>query len=309
MKIINKNTPILVTGHHRSGTTWVGKVLSKAPRTGYIHEPFNISNNWYYYTNKIKTWFFHIDESNQEIFHPLLKKTFSFNLSIKDQKKLSSEKYLHYLYFFTIFKYYQILQFKPLIKDPIAFFSAGWIADEFNCKVIVTIRHPASFVASLKVKKWKFNFNNFYRQKHLMEKLEPFAAEIEKMSLNQEKYSIIDQGILLWRIFAHQTNEYKKKYPNWFIIRHMDLINNPKDSFKKIFEYCDLRFTDKTGKFLERTMSSNNPKEVKNTNDVFRDTHSLLMLWKKRLSSSEVEKLREGVEDYYYYFYNDGNWL
>ena len=33
--------PILVTGAHRSGTTWIGKMLALAPGVGYIHEPFS----------------------------------------------------------------------------------------------------------------------------------------------------------------------------------------------------------------------------------------------------------------------------
>src|SRR4051812_882111 len=33
--------PILVTGAHRSGTTWVGAMLALSPRVGLIHEPFN----------------------------------------------------------------------------------------------------------------------------------------------------------------------------------------------------------------------------------------------------------------------------
>jgi len=37
--------PILVTGSHRSGTTWAGRSLVLAPNTAYIHEPFNIETN------------------------------------------------------------------------------------------------------------------------------------------------------------------------------------------------------------------------------------------------------------------------
>ena len=33
--------PILVTGAHRSGTTWVGAMLTLSPRIGLIHEPFS----------------------------------------------------------------------------------------------------------------------------------------------------------------------------------------------------------------------------------------------------------------------------
>ncbi|WP_075261386.1 sulfotransferase [Geobacillus thermocatenulatus] len=51
-----KNNPILVTGAHRSGTTFVGKMLSLHPSIGYIQEPFNKDfgvkgiENWFLYT-------------------------------------------------------------------------------------------------------------------------------------------------------------------------------------------------------------------------------------------------------------------
>ena len=40
-----KTRPILVTGSHRSGTTWVGHMLRMNPNLGYIFEPFNIEMN------------------------------------------------------------------------------------------------------------------------------------------------------------------------------------------------------------------------------------------------------------------------
>jgi hypothetical protein len=36
-----KRKTILVTGSHRSGSTWAEQILAIAPNTGYIHEPFN----------------------------------------------------------------------------------------------------------------------------------------------------------------------------------------------------------------------------------------------------------------------------
>ena len=36
------NNPILVTGSHRSGTTWVGKMLAADSDTAYISEPLNV---------------------------------------------------------------------------------------------------------------------------------------------------------------------------------------------------------------------------------------------------------------------------
>src|SRR5690349_10236845 len=36
--------PILVTGAHRSGSTWVGRMLAEAPGVLYVHEPFSVSD-------------------------------------------------------------------------------------------------------------------------------------------------------------------------------------------------------------------------------------------------------------------------
>src|SRR6476620_4378035 len=33
--------PIVVTGTHRSGTTWVGEMIATSPQVAYVHEPFN----------------------------------------------------------------------------------------------------------------------------------------------------------------------------------------------------------------------------------------------------------------------------
>ena len=33
------NEPILITGSHRSGTTWVGNIIRNLPRIYYLHEP------------------------------------------------------------------------------------------------------------------------------------------------------------------------------------------------------------------------------------------------------------------------------
>ena len=39
---------------------------------------------------------------------------------------------------------------RVVMKDPLAFFSAEWLMQNFGMTVVVLIRHPAAFVASLK---------------------------------------------------------------------------------------------------------------------------------------------------------------
>lgn len=41
MTSLSKVRPILVTGVHRSGTMWAGRMLGLPRGIGYIHEPFD----------------------------------------------------------------------------------------------------------------------------------------------------------------------------------------------------------------------------------------------------------------------------
>jgi hypothetical protein len=55
--------PILVTGSHRSGTTWVGRMISLDIDVGYIHEPFNISLPPGYNKLELNYWFTYINSN------------------------------------------------------------------------------------------------------------------------------------------------------------------------------------------------------------------------------------------------------
>lgn len=56
--------PILVTGAHRSGTTWIGNIISSAQNVFYVQEPFNIGikrkNSPCFY------WFEHVEGKSHD---------------------------------------------------------------------------------------------------------------------------------------------------------------------------------------------------------------------------------------------------
>ncbi len=59
----------------------------------------------------------------------------------------------------------------PLVKDPIALFSAEWLAATFDMRVLVMIRHPAAFAASIRRRGWRHRFADFLEQPLLMRDL------------------------------------------------------------------------------------------------------------------------------------------
>lgn len=291
--------PILVTGAHRSGTTWVGQMLSLDKNTRYIHEPFNIDEKrispltyWYEFVSENSP-----KEKQKDIYnymHEII--TFSASGIVKDFKIIDGPRDV-YRFFRDI---YTRAVKRPLIKDPLALMSTEWLAQKFNCDVVALIRHPAAFVASLKVKNWTHSFDHFLEQKDLMKKLEPFASDIEKYVKNPP--DIIDQGILLWNIDYYILDEYRQNYPDWIIIKHEDLSLDPMGEYKKIYQKLDLDFGVDVEKKIQASSSASKSEHLK------RDSKKNINTWKKRLTKKEIERVIKGTEMVWKKYYSEKDW-
>ena len=300
--------PILVTGSHRSGSTWVGRMISESPEIVYVHEPFN---PFYYspgiYHKKFDRPFTYITSENEKSYYRPIKRTINlqYNIlsAINSQQqtlpviKKEMENYQHYSQARQENK-------RVLIKDPIAFFSADWLSSRFNMQTIVLIRHPAAFIASLKIKKWGFNFQNFLDQPQLLnDHLDHFKREIIEYS--ESSHSIIDQGILLWRIINSVTLHYKEKHNDWRFIRHEDISLDPIKEYMDIFDFLEIDFTEKIKQtILNHTNLDDNNKESL----IMRNSKENILTWKERLTTKEIEHIKKNVNDIAQFFYSESDW-
>jgi hypothetical protein len=305
----NKMTkPILVTGGHRFGTTWVGRILSASEDLIYIGEPFNVEKSISFGIN-LPYWFTYINNENEKLYYESIKKIIRLqpNLSEELRKSISlnySQKIIKNYLRFTIARF---IGLTPLIKDPIALFSAEWLANNFDMNVVIIIRHPAAFISSLKNLNWNFPFNHLLEQPLLMkDHLVVFKEEIIKYS--KKRKDIIDQGILLWEIFAYIINKYKNNNKKWIFLKHEDLSRDPLNSYFKLYKDLGLNFNSKIVKFINRCSSSANPIDAKNPYYLKRDSKLSTYKWKKRLNKYEIERIREKVEYISCHFYRNNEW-
>jgi hypothetical protein len=286
--------PILVTGAHRSGTTWVGKMLAHSPSVHYIHEPFNID----YSPCKIKPdyWFQYITRQNE---HPMYQQIERLVTPRPSQKPKGIKQLLH---FFNPIPGQQ----RVLIKDPIAVFSVEWLAQRFNMDVVIMIKHPAAFVGSIRERNWTHDFNHFLKQPLLLEEhLGPFKEEILKFT--QKEYDIIDQAILLWKLIYYMVSRYRGKYPEWFYIRHEDLSLDPGSGFKRIFQYVNLGLTKETQKLIREHSNDTNPVDG-DIHSIKRNSQALIKKWKTKFTQEEIKRIRDGVEKISEKFYSNEDW-
>lgn len=292
---------ILISGSHRSGSTWTGRVISKAKGVRYVHEPFNIDIERE--NSPIIHWFQYVSGEDEND-HRIEAYLNSFLRVQKNDvlKELKGIKTIRKLQGFTIDFIRKAVYKRTVMKDPIAIMSVEWMAHRFEMDVVILIRHPAAFVASLKVKKWAFDFSNFLDQPLLINTLVPHYREDITEACKSEM-SIIKQGILLWNIIHSIIGRYSEKYKNdWYFVKHEDLSRDPAKEFENMFKFLGLTYSSKVNEYIESTSQS----RVKGSLE--RDSKANIMSWKKRLSEDEIKKIKEGTINVWPKFYGEDEW-
>jgi hypothetical protein len=303
------NKPILVTGAHRSGTTWVGRMLAANPQTAYISEPLNVLHRPGVFHATVEHWYPYITESNDShylpAFHELIELKYDLLSEIRSLR--SRRDLMRMGRDLAIFTYGKLRRQRVLLKDPFAVFSTPWFAQKLNCEVVITIRHPAAFASSLKRLNWPFDFNHLLSQPGLMhDHLESERGEMQAMQPDD----IVGQAALLWRMiyrFVHQTSA---EFADFKIIRHEDLSLDPVRGYRSLYQTLDLTFDEKVKDVILNSSSSENPVKLAKdrTFSVKLDSRAALSNWKKILSAEEISRVRKmttGVADL---FYSESDW-
>lgn len=257
---------VLVSGCFHSGTTWVGKMLCKSEEIEYFHEPFNLDYG------PLQQWIEYIPQDSTT-YLPFFQEQFS-----------SSRK---------------------LMKDPLAIFSVNWLAHHFQIKPILLIRHPAAFYTSFLERGRIPRIEILSSQKELMRVLpseirKQFEAYAQETTLSKAKFCTAVWNATNWFIL-----QYKKQHPDWLFIRHEDISISPVDSFKQLFEYAQLSFTqDVKDNIIETSGFSGET----NYRSYHRDSKSEVKKWKTRLSTEEITKIKSLTSEISAHFYSEEDW-
>lgn len=301
--------PILVTGAHRSGTTWVGKMLAADADTAYISEPLNVLHRPGVFRAQVKHWYTYINDENASVYLPSFRELLQFQyhtwLEIKSIR--SRRDFLRMGRDFHTFFIGSMHGQRALLKDPFAVFSTAWFAQTLNCQIVITIRHPAAFASSLKRLNWHFDFHDLLNQPMLMrDHLEADRADMESIQPDD----IIGQSALLWRMIYRFVHSARNLFPDFKIVRHEDLSLNPIARYKALYGTLGLTFNEKVKDTILNSSSSENPRELsqKKIYSVRLDSRANVDNWKKRLTSEEINRIRKMTESVSPLFYSDNEW-
>jgi len=308
-QLVLRTRPILVTGAHRSGTTWVGKMLAANAQVAYVSEPLNVLHRPGVLRLKTPHWYQYICEENEgdylTAFGELLDYRYHTWNEIRSLRSLRD--FLRMGRDFAIFYNGLMRGQRLLLKDPFAVFSIPWFIRRFNFRVVVTVRHPAAFVSSLRRLGWNFDFNDLLDQPVLMrDYLGPYRDQMQAI----KPEDVIGQASLLWTMIYRTVHASLALIPDLQIVRHEDLSRDPIPGYQELYKSLGLDFTPRVEKRILNSSSSENPAELsrKKIHSVKLDSRANIENWRKRLTGGEIERVRAITGETAGLFYPEGNW-
>ena len=301
--------PILVTGAHRSGTTWVGRMLAADADTAYISEPLNVLHRPGVFGARVRHWYTYITDGNESEYLPAFRKLLNFEYQFWPEiRSIRSRKdFLRMGRDFRAFFIGGMHGQRVLLKDPFAVFSTAWFAQRLDFEVVIVVRHPAAFASSLKRLDWPFDFRNLLDQPSLMQDyLEEDRAEME----STQPDDIIGGSALLWRMIYRVVHSTRDRQPAFKVVRHEDLSLDPLTGYKTLYESLGLAFNEKVHDNILNSSNSENPAELsrKKVHSVKLDSRANLDNWRKRLSEDEIKRIRKMTESVSHLYYSENEW-
>jgi hypothetical protein len=280
---------IFITGHGRSGTTWIGNIFRQAKGVLYYNEPCNPDKAK---GSKYSVWFRYVRlNANDPFFESYLDAAFK-GLIMYKTAWLGQRRYRR------LSPGYRIV-----IKEVASFMSLEWIYKRYNPSVLVVIRHPCAVALSERNKGTSTErpIMEILQQIPLVaDHLYPFITVMKKAKKPFEIYGAI------WAARNRVIANLLSHYPEWRTIFYEDLCKNPLGYFHELFDHFSLNWSSKVQTFINRTTT----KKKLGTYSISRVTEKQIDKWKSEMTRTEIEQVRTFVEPFNLPFYNlESEWL
>ncbi|MGF1452299.1 MAG: sulfotransferase [Opitutales bacterium] len=286
--------PILVTGSHRSGSTWVGQTLAMAPGTTYYNEPFNVEPSTYALDGLARQHFTYAEDLDQNRAKAAFQKLLDRRTG-KPYPRRTPQRYLPWT-----------RGGRQIIKDPIACLSSDWIARNFDVAVLVIIRHPGAFTDSLRRMGWEPDLAMFTSQPGLVR---DHLQEIQP-TLRAYDNDFITRAALSWKLIHTVLQTYIERHPEWIVRTHEQISLNPVDEFRELYRTFDLTWNATIAtQIAEQTGEGNQPDANSTEQHVLkRDSRANITRWQERLNADEMEIIRRITYPEWTNYYQESDW-
>ncbi len=278
-KNINLSKVLIITGSPRSGTTWLGELISNIPKSIMLFEPLNLNRNprakefefeWRTYINSNSD-----NPKAKEFFEDLFNCRF-VNSWITSEVPISRLFDIQYF----IFKFVRA----NMLID--------WLNNNFKInKPVFIIRHPCAVVSSqLRLKQFSKVENALMSENYYKD------YPVNKEKLKKYKYT---EEIYAARWCQENYVPLINNSSSLLIITYENLLNNPEEEIKKIFTAWNIEIPSQVYKMLSSS-SSTTYRDVDHKNKL-----KILTNWQEKLNKDQQKKILNVVKDFGMDFYTE----
>jgi hypothetical protein len=284
---------------HRSGTTWVGRMLAASREAVYLHEPLNPVCAPTLLHLDVGPQYLYVTEENEEAYLPAFRRLLELPFESSRLERSASQRGRR----LARLAHARATGARPLLKDPFALLSIPWFVERLGSDVVAVVRHPLAIAGSAKRLEWGFDSRWLLDQPLLMrDRLEPHRAELEAPPT-----TIVGQTALFWRLAYEAVRDYARRLPQVRVVLHEDLSREPVAQYRRLYESLGLTFGRRVERAIERTTRASNPAETQRErpDTIELDSRANLETWKRRLTDEEAELVRRQTADIARAFYGN----
>ncbi len=298
---MKETKPVVICGLHRSGTTYVGRILSLTSSTYVLHEPFNpiwgldYAPSTYTYWTKNNT-----NSDADEIVCKAMAFCGKFAKPTSNKCGLQKIRYQvlggkqHFQW--KLLKILKILRMPPVHivwKDPFCTFMVDYLTRICKIKTVVMVRHPCAHYYSVNKQNWHFDIGNLIGQQEL---INDFGMGISEDHWEKAKNDNLVSIVLLWKIMSRMLASVGEQNDNLLLVRHEDLCMDPENEIHRICKHMGINFTLSMKKYIKITSQGSSAEAPEGQVHSFqRNSKALVNVWRENLSRDQIKTLLEIV--------------
>jgi hypothetical protein len=286
---------IFVTGAPRSGTSFVGNILSWPLSVDQIFEPTDpvvgmpgIDRRYIYLRPHA-----HEDDHAQ-----LLARIFDYDIAYRSpppvpednwitrgRKRLLGPRGAFHLRLAKLNPFHKC----AVIKDPDGCLLTEYLAMKHGVRPVICLRHPTAFVASYIHHGFPWDLPDLAGQPALIE--DYFGGDASIFDLGPSDR--VAGAAVLWLALNRVLLAQRDRHPDWVVVVHEELCKAPIATFHRLFEQLDLPWSSRVERAIRRQTGAHNKAEAASWQDHHRDSAALFELRRGMLTPAEREKVLE----------------
>ena len=188
-----------------------------------------------------------------------------------------------------IAKYFYIKQStnRIIVKSVHASLSIPWIEKYFKPQIVVMLRNPLNIIASYLSLRMAESIRNIFIQKELIQDHLTEFMDIVYSAKNRVQQIAVQIGAI-YKVLENQIAQH----PEWIVIKHETLCEDPLEEFKQLYHELDLNWTTETENFIK---ASNKEGKGFSRNRVAKNE---IDKWKRKLTSEQIKDINRCIASF-----------